>query len=416
MATILPSIFDRRAHRHPPTDLLGFGTGKDGLIVSEALPRRYINLYREAGNNEPIISVQSPDLQTLVSGATLCLYAVTEKSVRFAQQIKCANPPPPLETVVEVNSKRWSFELRRRLGVSYGDAHIQSLQQLTRVVDEILTAGRELVVKEEFGVAGGGTLRIRSQENYKTLERLLRLQLDKGKQLSLIVEPWLKRDWDFSALGKVEAMGAVSFLTLSGMINSDTRFRASYSLSGQQIAHIVSSNYLDAFHDVGSALAEAGYEGLFCLDSMVLENGQIVPIVEVNARASIGCLNLFQHLRRPEFPGSVVIAVDLECGAFDACDALADTLEMGRLNYQDRHPPKVGAIVLGLLRASRRDAQLNGRLRAYIWLPIAAEEEIVDWITRFETEARNNRLRVSRSAREALEQVVRRRSCARAEK
>ncbi|MFD2876798.1 hypothetical protein ACFTAO_13755 [Paenibacillus rhizoplanae] len=47
-------------------------------------------------------------------------------------------------------------------------------------------------------------------------------------------------------------------------------------------------------------LFETGYHGEVCIDSMLLASGELVPIVEINARKSMGLINhhINQYVRQ----------------------------------------------------------------------------------------------------------------------
>ncbi|MGE7053951.1 hypothetical protein ACQKI4_15340, partial [Paenibacillus glucanolyticus] len=53
------------------------------------------------------------------------------------------------------------------------------------------------------------------------------------------------------------------------------------------------AGYFDTMEKALGILAEDGYHGFVCFDSMILENGDVVPIVEINARMSMGLINAY---------------------------------------------------------------------------------------------------------------------------
>jgi hypothetical protein len=54
---------------------------------------------------------------------------------------------------------------------------------------------------------------------------------------------------------------------------------------------VLGSGYGRTMEGVAAALHGLGYHGFACVDSMRLESGEVVPILEINARMSMGLVN-----------------------------------------------------------------------------------------------------------------------------
>ncbi len=75
---------------------------------------------------------------------------------------------------------------------------------------------------------------------------------------------------------------------------------ASLPITPEHQARVCTPRYFQSVEVVCRALHEEGYNGPVCIDSMALADGGLVPVVEVNARLSLGRVN--HHL--DEFLGT----------------------------------------------------------------------------------------------------------------
>ena len=126
------------------------------------------------------------------------------------------------------------------------------------------------------------------------LERIaahLAVQEKKGERVSLLVEPFLAKKLDFSCQMHIELDGQVRFLSLQQMHNQQLAYQGSSRLGAEQTALIERSGYFRQMEAVGARIYREGYWGDVCIDSMQLEDGCVIPVVEINARKSMGLMN-----------------------------------------------------------------------------------------------------------------------------
>ncbi len=86
--------------------------------------------------------------------------------------------------------------------------------------------------------------------------------------------------------------GDFELLSVQKLINQDFAYVGSYSADEAFMADLEEKGYFDQMRVIGEALHGEGYYGDVCVDSMVLEDGDIYPMVEINARKS---MSLIKH-------------------------------------------------------------------------------------------------------------------------
>jgi hypothetical protein len=218
------------------------------------------------------------------------LFAVTPSSILRAREFGTGLDHPAMETVRRVNGKLWSFEARARLGCGLGRL-IRSGNALEHAAQTI--GSREgLVVKEDHGVSGRGNFVVTSPGGLARLKQYLDRQVKAGAEGALVAEPYLAVAVDFSGHLEITREGDTRFLGMRRTINDAGRYVASCALPARIEAQIRRSGYAQVMQALGAALFSEGYFGPASVDSVLTADGQVVPVLEVNARLSMGRLAL----------------------------------------------------------------------------------------------------------------------------
>jgi hypothetical protein len=206
-------------------------------------------------------------------------YAVLPDTVALAERLQWADQLPPLNAVVEANSKTWSNALVQRLGLPGAGKVVRSVEELAEAVDG------PSVVKDPFGVSGRATLEVGAPGVLRAITRTLSRQ---GKRVELIVQPKYDKVADFSGHVEIGRDGSWRILGVQSMHNRGFRHIGSGPPSEELLASL--DGYQEVLAEVAKALIGVGYWGPAGVDSMLLADGTLVPILEINARRSLGLL------------------------------------------------------------------------------------------------------------------------------
>jgi hypothetical protein len=229
-------------------------------------------------------------IMTEIRGAPIAPYAVLPETWTLAEQLL---PAPNI--VAQVNSKSWSNELVRRLGLPGAGRLVRSTDEL---VDAVTALDFRVLVKDPYGVSGRALLEVPSPGVLKAIERVLRKQVDQGQRVELIVQEKYAKQHDFSGHLSIAPGGTWEFLGIQHMTNRGFRHFGSSPASPSLIDH---GRYAETLAEVVPALVEAGYYGPVGVDSMLLEDGTVVPVLEINARQSLGLLAVQLDRRASEY-------------------------------------------------------------------------------------------------------------------
>lgn len=308
-------------------------------------------------------------------GAALAPWAVTPHTAALRERLGTAAPLPEVEVVRRVNSKIWSTRLRDRLGLPNPGIVVERAGELGEAAARL---GGPVLVKEALGVSGSGLLAVTSPERLERLATALRTQEARGRQVALVVERLFERAYDCSAQLTVDRDGRVTLDAIQAMHNRGFAYGASAPPEPELLAALDRAGYEEIVRKAARELFAEGYFGPVCVDSLVTRGGEVVPLVEINARQSMGRINSRLDVRfrawgrRSWLTGERVTAASPAGGA----RLLATLAERGLLWRPDRPG---GVVPLGLRSLPHGGGSGDGTSRAgRLWIAVAHErpEEI----------------------------------------
>jgi hypothetical protein len=187
---------------------------------------------------------------------------------------------PPWDVVQAVNSKAFSFTEAPKLP---GAALIHSWEELQQW--DAKMAGPK-VLKSCFGVSGRGHLFLPSDRMKKFAET----EFLAGRPL--IAEPWVERKLDFSTQWVIHPDRAIEFIGPTICISNK---RGSYAANEVGDLPLLAP-YLEKHQEIVTPIlhkmAKLGYFGNVGIDAMVWGNDLLQPVVEINARKTMGWVAL----------------------------------------------------------------------------------------------------------------------------
>lgn len=226
-------------------------------------------------------------------------YAVIPSTAQAVKALGIIEPSPSPQAAATVNSKLWSNAFSLRHGLTGAAEVVRTRAELEAAVARI---DGPAVLKSAHGVAGRGSL-LAHQHRVVTgigarLDRAA--SADPDSDASLLVQPFFVRAADFSAHLDVAPSGTTTLVGLRGMTCNGLAFSSSDTLD-ETVAQRLRSDpdYTSTLWQLGLELAEAGYFGPVSVDGLIARDGTLVPVLEVNARLSMGRVGLELDRRVP---------------------------------------------------------------------------------------------------------------------
>ncbi|MEH1790999.1 MAG: hypothetical protein V7L23_36930 [Nostoc sp.] len=222
--------------------------------------------------------------------STLSPYSVEPLTEKLCQHYNLQGSGSDIEIVKKVNSKLFSHQLGKHLFPDTVGEIIYSASDLDAVGNRLLQSS-PFLIKDEFGVSGKGNLLISSLQILQRIVTYISKQERDGKHTIFLLEPLLNKQTDFSCQLEIDTTGETKILSIQKMLNSGFAFSSIQTAESSFREFLDKSGYFEQVEAIAAELHRVGYFGPVCLDSMVLEDGKIVPMVEINARKSMGLIN-----------------------------------------------------------------------------------------------------------------------------
>lgn len=226
----------------------------------------------------------------LFEGMEVEPFAVDGYMRKATERSRLTGKIPSEEAVRNVNSKIYSSKMREYLGLRNYAEEVHSLEELENAIKKLGTEADKLILKEEYGVSGQGNLLLQSGNMVKKVVAFIRRQETKGKRINFIIEPYLSKKADFSFQFYISPDGEYKPVSAHEMWNTGLAYKGSRNMENKMRDFLEKLGYFAIMERISARLFQDGYWGDVCIDSMLLEDGSIEPIVEINARKSMGLL------------------------------------------------------------------------------------------------------------------------------
>jgi hypothetical protein len=226
-------------------------------------------------------------------------YSILHESGALLERLGLKTEIPDVKIVEKVNSKVFSSLLSKQLTNSKKEEIAYSANELLVMGKEML-ARTPVLIKDPMGVSGKGNLLIQSEKMLGRICDHIRKQETKGKKTCFILESLLNKKTDFSSQLHISQSGDIQFVTVQIMQNKAFAFSGIQTAGNEFLRILEKADYFKQVEWIGNEIWKEGYYGPVCIDSMVDQQDTIIPIIEINARKSMGLINyhLDQYLSR----------------------------------------------------------------------------------------------------------------------
>lgn len=215
-------------------------------------------------------------------------YSVLPHLQEFCSLYKLPHKFPSIAIVKKVNSKVYSHQLLKELGRENRGEVIYSAGELRESGSRLLLEG-SFLIKDDFGVSGKGNLLIKSGRMLEKVAAYLEKQEKEGKPVRFLLEPFYEnKKLDFSCQLFIREKGEIEYVSVQHLLNSGFAYKGSKVSDKRFIDLITEKQYFDVIDSAAGRLYKEGYRGPVCIDSMLLQDDSIVPVIEINARYSMG--------------------------------------------------------------------------------------------------------------------------------
>ena len=209
----------------------------------------------------------------------------------WAQKHNLKYHMPPWDVVKEVNSKAFSFLQVDPL------PNAELITSWSALEKWIAKTDGPRVLKSCFGLSGQGHLHLPCHlEKIKSFA-----QKEFCASRPIIAEPWVVRSLDFSTQWLIGTDQVISYIG-STVLQSDEKGRYSGNIIGAPIPEL--EKHKEIVVPVLKKMAAMGFFGNVGIDAMIWGDSNLHPIVEINARKTMGWVAL--QLAKRLFPNQTI--------------------------------------------------------------------------------------------------------------
>ncbi|GAA1978418.1 ATP-grasp domain-containing protein [Amycolatopsis minnesotensis] len=304
--------------------------GGDHVVLKSAPEESYLRYLTDLGIDLPRIhAVGTGDPQRTVTedaladqsvldalcslgalGARLIPHGVSEVEERLVASTGLTLGAPSAAICKTVNSKVYSRRAADELGIpqpkGWAATTLDELEQAVAGAAEVLETGQKVVLKEALGVSGKGISVVDSVSRLQRLQRMIAKQVAKGgyERIGFVIEEWVAKRADLNYQFTLAADGSVHFdfvkeAITEGGVHKGHRFPAALSESQVDILR-------GTAEQLGKKLHSDGFFGVVGVDAIVGPDGEIHPVIEINARHN---MSTYQIRLQDRFLGEGQVAI-----------------------------------------------------------------------------------------------------------
>lgn len=222
---------------------------------------------------------------------SLELFGSLESAKLWSEENNIEYIAPDYEIVKKVNSKQFSYELRKKLNHHYNSFIIENFEEFDEISKLFSSQNKAFIIKELLGVSGKGNFIVNSELLLKYFCRYLNKQIN-NKKISFLLEEFLPKKFDFSCVANISQYGDIRILGVQKIVVLNTAYVGTQDSDRTLNDLLYKSNYFYIIENACKELYLSGYYGPVCFDSMCLMNGKIIPIIEINARYSMSQIKI----------------------------------------------------------------------------------------------------------------------------
>lgn len=229
-----------------------------------------------------------PDGLTAAPCQRLLFWGVTPSTLALARKLGQEASFPSLESVREVNDKRFSHRLETELGLAL--PYSREITSLSELQSAISDCPHDWVLKHPLGFSGRERALGKRGRLSESALGWAKRRLDAG--WTLIFEPWVEEKtevslhFELTSSGQVETLGHTLLRSDSGGVYRGNAVLPERELPGE---------IRDASRRIVEKVAQRGYWGPVGIDAMTGHLGDTEvrrPLTEINARFSFGRMAL----------------------------------------------------------------------------------------------------------------------------
>lgn len=192
----------------------------------------------------------------------------------------------------EINDKIYARQIAQELGFLTSNGYVCKTQdEITKAYYELSQQYKKIIIKMPCNASGKGMWIVEDESRFKTIQRIISRYSRDSKEQMWLVEGWLEKEMDFNCQLFVSKLGDVEVFSIKEQVTTDTVYVG--SVFPPRMTEEQKKMIYECGMKIGKYLYEHSYSGVFGVDGLIMKNGSVVPIIEINGRFTLSSYVLF---------------------------------------------------------------------------------------------------------------------------
>ncbi|MEY9094778.1 ATP-grasp domain-containing protein [Paenibacillus sp. RC84] len=281
-----PSVKDPQSEKivvQQEHQLLFLARPQDTVFFHTMPEQAFLDYWKERRLSLPSIICrdelsQVPDL----AGYTVIPFIVSDHLLELKRRYPHLDIlAPDLSVCREINHKFNTRRLMERNGFNVTTGYFCSdIESLEHAYDQLISAGfSKCVLKVPYGSSGKGLKVIDNERNFRFLLNYIR---NRQTNVDLLLEGWHPHRLSltsqlFISEHEVHLLAVTEQIVDPNGVYKGTNFTPALSQSE-------AADYREEILRAGELIRQMGYTGVLGIDSIIDTNGELIPVIEINAR------------------------------------------------------------------------------------------------------------------------------------
>ena len=187
----------------------------------------------------------------------------------------------------KINNKIFARDLAAKLAFPVAEGEIcHSLEEVHAKAAGLLVKYGKIVIKYPTGASGKGLWVVENDKKlFTTVKILERLCHKKNIPEEFVVERWYEKQRDFNYQIYVGKDGTIEVFSIKEQLLNETVYVGSLIKPRLQPDELAQCEQYGI--RIGQYLRDIGYNGVLGVDAMITKDGEMIPVIEVNARFTL---------------------------------------------------------------------------------------------------------------------------------
>ncbi|HEY0828907.1 MAG TPA: peptide ligase PGM1-related protein [Bacilli bacterium] len=216
-------------------------------------------------------------------------YAVTYLEEQIAENCGLKIIAAPSRVNAMVNDKIFNRAVAETLGLEICKGEVCcTVEEIKQEYDNLVNNApffEKIIIKEPYGASGKGLYIVESEDKLSPiLTRIARLSRNETNS-KWLVEGWYPKKADINFQIYISQEGSVDVFSIKQQILRDTVYIGSKSPA--DVSEDILNTYKEYGEIIGKYLFQIGYTGVAGIDSIITNEGTIIPVIEINGRFTL---------------------------------------------------------------------------------------------------------------------------------